>query len=95
MTVHSQCRKRTLTVTSPSSPLAGRRVVTGYTQEHLADVLGVDRTTVARWERGVQVPRPWQRPDLAQRLQITLDQLDDLLRTSRCSGTDQDGHRPP
>ncbi|MGH3900042.1 MAG: helix-turn-helix transcriptional regulator [Pseudonocardiaceae bacterium] len=64
----------------PSRPLANRRVVAGYTQEGLAETLGVDRTTIGRWERGAQLPQPWQRPDLAQKLGVTLEQLDGLIR---------------
>lgn len=64
----------------PSRPLANRRVVAGYTQEGLAEALGVDRTTIGRWERGAQLPQPWQRPDLARLLGVTLEQLDVLLR---------------
>ncbi|RBM18641.1 XRE family transcriptional regulator [Prauserella sp. PE36] len=74
--------------TQPSSPLADCRHAAGYTQETFADKLGVDRTTVGRWERGVQSPQPWQRPDLATALNISLDHLDDLLRrTKRRSNT--------
>lgn len=59
-----------------SRPLLGsRRVVAGYTQEGLAEALGVDRTTVSRWERGEHLPHPWQRPDLARVLGVTLEQL--------------------
>ncbi|ONI71177.1 hypothetical protein ALI144C_52665 [Actinosynnema sp. ALI-1.44] len=65
------------------SPLADRRHAAGYTQEIFADKLGVDRTTVGRWERGVQSPQPWQRPDLATALDISLDHLDDLLRRTK------------
>lgn len=63
-----------------SRPLANRRVVVGYTQEGLAEALGVDRTTIGRWERGEQQPQPWQRPDLALKLGVTLEVLDGLLR---------------
>lgn len=63
-----------------SHPLANRRVVVGYTQEALAEALGVDRTTIGRWERGAQQPQPWQRPDLALKLGVTLEELDGLLR---------------
>ncbi|TKG66263.1 helix-turn-helix transcriptional regulator [Prauserella endophytica] len=63
-----------------SRPLANRRVIAGYTQEGLAEALGVDRTTIGRWERGKQQPQPWQRPDLAHKLGITLEQLDGMLR---------------
>lgn len=74
--------------TQSSSPLADCRHAAGYTQEFFADKLGVDRTTVGRWERGVQSPQPWQRPDLAKVLAISLDHLDDLLRrTKRHSNT--------
>jgi transcriptional regulator with XRE-family HTH domain len=65
--------------TKPSSPLGARRQAAGYTQERFAEELGVDRSTVGRWERGVQAPLPWQRPDIATALKITLDQLDNLL----------------
>ncbi|MFB9729805.1 helix-turn-helix transcriptional regulator [Haloechinothrix salitolerans] len=67
----------------PSSPLADCRHAAGYTQETFADKLGVDRTTVGRWERGVQSPQPWQRPDLATALDVSLDHLDDLLRRTK------------
>lgn len=69
--------------TQPSSPLADCRHAAGFTQETFADKLGVDRTTVGRWERGVQSPQPWQRPDLATVLDISLDHLDDLLRRTK------------
>lgn len=64
----------------PSGPLANRRVVAGYTQESLAEALGVDRCTIGRWERGTQLPQPWQRRDLAHKLGVTPEQLDALLR---------------
>jgi DNA-binding XRE family transcriptional regulator len=66
-------------VARSSRPLANRRVVVGYTQEGLAEALGIDRTTIGRWERGEQQPQPWQRPDLALKLGVTLEELDGLL----------------
>lgn len=69
--------------TKPPSPLTDCRLAAGYTQEGFAEKLGVDRSTVGRWERGVQFPQPWQRPDLATALEITLDHLDDLLRRTQ------------
>jgi DNA-binding XRE family transcriptional regulator len=83
-----RCRSSDRIVARSSSPLANRRVVAGYTQEGLAEALGVDRTTVGRWERGAQRPHPWQRPDLARLLRITLEQLDCLLRTTQRHGAD-------
>lgn len=51
----------------------------GFSQEQLAGTLGIERSTVARWERAETKPRPWQRPALAQELQVSLDELDELL----------------
>lgn len=59
--------------------LARRRAVHGFTQEGLAEHLGVERSTVARWERGAVTPQPWIRPRLADVLALTIDQLDALL----------------
>ncbi|WP_233513758.1 helix-turn-helix transcriptional regulator [Micromonospora craterilacus] len=59
--------------------LALRRKALGHTQESLAEKLGVDRTTVVRWERGESAPQPWVRLGLAEALQTTVDQLDELL----------------
>ncbi|MCT2587569.1 helix-turn-helix domain-containing protein [Actinophytocola gossypii] len=64
----------------PLTPLAAAREAAGYTQESLALVLKVERSTIGRWERGVQSPQPWQRPGLARALQVSLEELDDLLR---------------
>jgi transcriptional regulator with XRE-family HTH domain len=63
--------------------LADCRLAAGYTQESFAEKLGADRSTVGRWERGSQSPQPWQRPDLARILKISLEQLDDLLRQTK------------
>lgn len=59
--------------------LARRRKSVGHTQESLAAKLGVDRTTVVRWERAESEPQPWVRPGLADALDVSLDQLADLL----------------
>jgi hypothetical protein len=40
----------------------------------------IERSTVVRWEAGKTVPLPWVRPMLAQTLQVSDEQLDDLLR---------------
>ncbi|TDV56437.1 helix-turn-helix transcriptional regulator [Actinophytocola oryzae] len=54
------------------SNLALRRKTLGFTQERLAAKLGVDRTTVQRWESGEREAQPWLRPRLAVALQQTL-----------------------
>jgi transcriptional regulator with XRE-family HTH domain len=59
--------------------LAQRRKSVGYSQEQLAERLGVDRSTIGRWESGDTQPLPWLRPNLAKVLQISRDTLDSLL----------------
>jgi tetratricopeptide (TPR) repeat protein/transcriptional regulator with XRE-family HTH domain len=59
--------------------LAQRRKAVGLTQEQLADQLGVERTTVVRWERGETQPLPWLRPKLAQALGVSADRIEELL----------------
>jgi tetratricopeptide (TPR) repeat protein/transcriptional regulator with XRE-family HTH domain len=59
--------------------LAQRRKELGLTQEALAHLLGVERSTVVRWERGETEPLPWIRPQLAKAMRVTADRLDELL----------------
>ncbi|WP_165494907.1 helix-turn-helix transcriptional regulator [Actinomadura roseirufa] len=59
--------------------LAERRRSMGYSQEGLAERIHVERSTIGRWERADVDPIPWVRPKLAQALEITLDELTDLL----------------
>lgn len=59
--------------------LVKRRKTAGYTQETLAQSLGVERSTVARWESGETEPQPWMRPRLARTLKITGDELRSML----------------
>ncbi len=60
--------------------LAERRQVVGLTQEGLAERLGVDRSTIVRWERGTSSPQPWIRPRLADALKVSAEGLVDLLK---------------
>jgi transcriptional regulator with XRE-family HTH domain len=59
--------------------LARRRAAMGFTQETLAEHLGLERSTVGRWERGVGTPQPWNQPDLAKALGVSQDVLAELL----------------
>ncbi|MFI1864838.1 helix-turn-helix transcriptional regulator [Streptomyces jumonjinensis] len=59
--------------------LTQRRQAVGYTQEKFAEKLGIDRSTVVRWESGRGAPQPWMRPHVARLLQLSLDELDALL----------------
>jgi transcriptional regulator with XRE-family HTH domain len=59
--------------------LVARRKALGLTQESLAEVLRVERSTVARWEQGTATPRPWYRRRLADALDLTPDELTQLL----------------
>src|SRR5690242_9668557 len=59
--------------------LTQRRKAVGYTQEQLAEQLGVERTTVVRWEAGDTEPQPWQWPNLADALKLSVEQLTELL----------------
>lgn len=59
--------------------LALRRRHCGFTQESLAARLGVERSTVARWETGLSRPRGWARNGLAELLGVSLDELDGLF----------------
>jgi transcriptional regulator with XRE-family HTH domain len=59
--------------------LAQRRKAAGYSQEQLAAILGVERSTVVRWETAETEPQPWSRPKLAQALKVTPDKLQELL----------------
>jgi transcriptional regulator with XRE-family HTH domain len=59
--------------------LAKRRRDAGFSQEALAEHLGVSRATIARWERGDATPYPRLRLPLAEALGISPQVLDRLL----------------
>jgi transcriptional regulator with XRE-family HTH domain len=58
---------------------AARRELMGYTQESLATAVGVEFSTVGRWERGDLTPQPYRRPRIAKALGLTLEELGTLL----------------
>ncbi|MGC4939305.1 helix-turn-helix transcriptional regulator [Kribbella sp. DT2] len=59
--------------------LAQQRKAAGLSQERLAELLGVDRSTVGRWEAADTDPQPYLRPKLAAALGTSLDHVRDLL----------------
>lgn len=46
-----------------------------FTQEALADLLGVNKATLCRWEAGATVPTPRHAKALARRLGVTVEGL--------------------
>lgn len=73
--------------------LAQRRKDVGLSQERLAEAVGVDRSTVVRWESGSSEPQPWHRPHLAEALGVSVDELAALLlrRPTRAEVGDTEG----
>ncbi|MEW1753281.1 helix-turn-helix transcriptional regulator [Streptomyces angustmyceticus] len=74
--------------------LARRRRTLGYSQEKLAQLLGVDRTTVGRWESGRIAPQPPQRRALATALDLSLHELDALLMPPGATSKEKPGQQP-
>ena len=73
--------------TAKRQRLAERRKALGLTQEALAALLDVERSTVARWERGETKPMPWIRPRLVKALQVSAGRLEELLAGGAPSGS--------
>ena len=74
--------------------LAQRRKAVGLTQERLAERLGVERTTVVRWERGGSQPVPWLRPRLAAALGVSADRIEELLTVGAAPANPQGQTHP-
>lgn len=72
--------------------LVARREGLGFTQESFARRIGVETSTVGRWERGLQDPQPWMRPKIAKALDISVEELAALLSVE--SPTSADGGDP-
>ena len=52
-----------------------KRVNAGLSQERLANLLKVERSTVAKWETGKSMPRAELLPKIAKILGCTVDDL--------------------
>ncbi|WP_327331658.1 helix-turn-helix transcriptional regulator [Streptomyces anulatus] len=74
--------------------LAERRRALGYSQEAFAHLLGVDRTTVGRWESRRIRPQPAQRRKLAAAFGTSLQELEALLVPRHVTGGETVGSRP-
>lgn len=61
--------------------LVQARKAAGYTQESFAEAVGVDRSTVARWEAGDHEPSPYLWPKIARLLSVSRDELKEPLRS--------------
>lgn len=66
-------------MTAKRRAFAERREIVGHSQETLARIVGVEPTTVGRWERGETCPQPWCRPKLADALSVSVEELDVML----------------
>lgn len=55
--------------------ISNKREELALTQADIANILGVDRSTVAKWETGQSLPRAELLPKLAQILKCTVDEL--------------------
>ncbi|MBV9012073.1 MAG: helix-turn-helix domain-containing protein [Pseudonocardiales bacterium] len=71
--------------------LVQRRQLVGHSQETVARLVGVEPTTVGRWERGETSPQPWCRPKLAEALGVSLEELDVLLTEGQPVDDEQAG----
>jgi len=63
----------------PRAGMRRRRQQLGFTQEALAESLGVATNTYREWERGIATPRVGFRPRLAQRLEVSSVEVDRWL----------------
>jgi transcriptional regulator with XRE-family HTH domain len=61
------------------SALARRRLDVGLAQRDLAHQIGVQPSTVSRWERGITRPVQWARDHLCRILGLTYAELNALL----------------
>lgn len=55
--------------------LKARRTAASYTQEYVAEMLGVSRQAVSKWENGTSEPSTANLMALARMYQVTVDEL--------------------
>lgn len=55
--------------------LKAARVNVGFSQEKAAELLGVDPSTLSKWERGVSMPKANQIDALCNLYQVSYDML--------------------
>lgn len=55
--------------------IANIRKKSRITQQKLSEKLGIDRSTIAKWESGDTMPRADKLPELAKILNCTIDEL--------------------
>ena len=79
----------------PRHQLADRRRFLGYSQEALAHALGVSVSSVAHWERGTYAPLARHRRPLAEKLEVTLPELEILLAADGQGTVSPNGHVVP
>lgn len=72
-------RARGHKVSKRRTEFVAARKSAGYTQEGLAEALGVDRSTVIRWEAGDYAPLPYLRPKLARLINQSPEKLQRLI----------------
>jgi transcriptional regulator with XRE-family HTH domain len=78
------------------SRLVQRRKALGLSQEGLAEAVGVDRSTAARWERGETSPQPWHLSRLAHVLDTSAEDVAELLADADHHATSPEAAaRPP
>lgn len=66
--------------------LVEARKAAGKTQEEVAELAGVDRTTIGKWERAESTPHPGQRPAYAEALGVTMTELAAMLSSIPVEG---------
>lgn len=55
--------------------IRSRRQELGVSQEHIAELMGINQSTVARWELGERTPSGFRMLKLCQLLRISYDEV--------------------